>query len=291
MRTIKTHQYKDKILLLGFNSDLTEIKLSKGITIRKGTEEELNEIYDKIKYDNAKNQQFLVEYEYLESNESTFPKKLFRLLDDLNIFFKIFIEGETKVAYALRHLYSNGEFQSIGFVTNPKVRTYFLKDFFLDPSDSERIIKLWDKYQKQSENKTMQISLRRFLFSIEKHEHEDQIIDLIIAFEALFVRIKENKISQKMSERVAILLSEATNREKVFNFLRDAYNTRSQIVHGSSFELNSMNSKEKYLHLSGIVNTLSDLLNQCFYLKIVDFTEHSSDELIEELEKRLKTNS
>lgn len=36
-------QRKDKILLLGFNSELTELKLSDQIIIRKGTDIELEE--------------------------------------------------------------------------------------------------------------------------------------------------------------------------------------------------------------------------------------------------------
>jgi len=280
-------QRKDKILLLGFNSELTEIKLSDHIIIRKGTDHELREIYDRIKYDNLKNQQFIIEYEYTETNESTFPKKLFKLLDNLNLFFAIFLGGKTKVAYALRHIMLEGEYRQAGFTTNPKVSAHFSEEYFLKLEDSEKIKDYWKRYQLQSENQPIQIALRRYLFSIQKSELEDQVIDLMVAFEALLIKSNEGSISQKIATRCSKFLSGKYDHEKVYNTLREAYSLRSEIVHGSSVELNEMNSRERHIYLGKTIANLTELLRSCFYRKILEFTDLNSSEFIEELKREM----
>ncbi|AEA44128.1 HEPN domain-containing protein [Fluviicola taffensis] len=280
-------QRKDKILLLGFNSELTEIKLSDHIIIRKGADHELEEIYDRIKYDNLKTQQFIIEYEYTESNESTFPRKLFKLLDDLNLFFAIFLGGKTKVAYALRHIMSEGEYRQAGFTTNPKVSAHFSEEYFLKIEDSEKIKDYWKRYQLQSENQPIQIALRRYLFSIQKSEQEDQVIDLMIAFEALLVKNNEGSIKRNIATRCSKFLSTKYDREEVYNILIKAYELRSEIVHGSSVELNEMDSREKHAYLGKIIVNLSELLRSCLYRKILEFTNLNSSEFIEELKREI----
>jgi hypothetical protein len=280
-------QRKDKILLLGFNSDLNELKLSDQITIRKGTGLELEEIYRRIEYD-VKNQQFIIEYNYTESNESTFPRKLFKLLDDLNLFFTIFLGGRTKVANALRHIKFEGEYKQAGFTTNPKISAYFSEEYILKLEDSEKIKNWWERFQLQSDNQTMQIALRRYLFSIQKSEQEDQVIDLMIAFEALLIKNNEGSINESIATRCSKFLSHKYDQEEMYNILRKAYKLRSEIVHGSSFELNEMNSREKYIYLGKITANLSELLRSCFYRKILEFTDINSSEFIRTLKRMVR---
>lgn len=279
-------QRKDKILLLGFNSELTELKLSDQIIIRKGTDLELEEIYSRIEY-NVKNQQFIIEYNYTESNESTFPRKLFKLLDNLNLFFTIFLGGKTKVANALRHIKVEEEYKQAGFTTNPKVSAHFSEEYILKLEGSEKIKDCWERFQLQSENQPIQIALRRYLFSIQKSEQEDQVIDLMIAFEALLIKKKEGSINENIATRCSKFLSHKYDQEEMYNILRNAYNLRSEIVHGSSFELNEMNSREKYIYLSKTTANLSELLRSCLHRKILEFTDLNSSEFIRELKREI----
>ncbi|AEA42419.1 HEPN domain-containing protein [Fluviicola taffensis] len=283
---MKEIQRKDKILLLGFNSELTELKLSDQIIIRKGTDLELEEIYRRIEY-NVKNQQFIIEYNYTESNESTFPRKLFKLLDDLNLFFTIFLCGKTKVANALRHIKVEEEYKQAGFTTNPKVSAHFSEEYILKLEDSEKIKNYWKRYLLQSENQPIQIALRRYLFSIQKSEQEDQVIDLMIAFEALLVKNNEGSIKRNIATRCSKFLSDKYDREEVYNILSKAYELRSEIVHGSSGELNEMDSRGKHSYLGKTIANLSELLRSCFYRKILEFTDLNSSEFIEELKREI----
>lgn len=282
MKEPQTLNYKAIILLLGYKSEIDLIKLNDNITIRKGTNEELENIYERVP-DNCNNQQFIVEYNYSEEKPSTYHKKVYKLMDDLNIFFAIFFQGKTKVAYALRYTLLNNKFESIGFSTNTKTRTSFSEEFIMEKEDSERIMELWNKYQCQFNNEKMQIALRRYLFATQGVEQEDQIIDLMIAFEALLITGNTREIKKKIVSRCSKLVSQVYDREAVEDFLRKSYKLRSKIVHGSSVELYTMDSKEKYFHLSDIVNCLSELLVICFRKKITEFTNHSSINFIKEL--------
>lgn len=282
MKEPQTLNYKAIILLLGYKSEIDLIKLNDDITIRKGTNEELENIYERVP-DNYNNQQFIVEYNYSEEKPSTYHKKVYKLMDDLNIFFAIFFQGKTKVAYALRYTLLNNKFESIGFSTNTKTRTYFSEEFIMEKEDSERIMESWNKYQCQCNDEKMQIALRRYLFSTQGVEQEDQIIDLMIAFEALLISGK-NGGKEKIARRCSKLVSQKYDREKVHYFLIKAYKLRSEIVHGASIGLNAMNSKEKYLYLSNTVNSLSELLVFCFCMKTTVFTNLSSRDFIKELD-------
>lgn len=180
---------------------------------------------------------------------------------------------------------SEGEYRQAGFTTNPKVSAYFSDEYFLKIEDSEKIKDYWEKYQIQSDNQPIQIALRRYLFSIQKSEQEDQVIDLMIAFEALLIKNNERSIKQNIATRCSKFLSFKYDREEIYNFLRKAYELRSEIVHGASVELNEMNSREKHAYLGKIVVNLSELLRSCFYRKILEFTTLNSSEFIEELKR------
>lgn len=281
MKELIPLNYKAKILLLGYKSEIETIKLNDNITIRKGTNEELENIYERVP-DNYKNQQFIVEYDYSEE-QSTYHKKVYKLMDDLNLFFAIFFQGKTKVAYALRYTLLNNKFESIGFSTNTKTQTYFSEEFIMEKEDSERIMELWNKYQCQYNNEKMQIALRRYLFSTQGVEQEDQIIDLMIAFEALLIKGNAGGIKVKIAGRCAKLVSQKYDQEKVYDFLIEVYKLRSEIVHGASIKLNAMDSKEKYIYLNGTLKYLSELLVFCFLKKITEFTNLSSRDFIKDI--------
>lgn len=180
---------------------------------------------------------------------------------------------------------SEGEYRQAGFTTNPKVSAYFSDEYFLKTEDSEKIRDYWKRYLLQSENQPIQIALRRYLFSIQKSEQEDQVIDLMIAFEALLIKNKEGSIREKIAKRAAKFLRDQYVEEDVYNFLRKTYKLRSEIVHGASVKLNEMDSRGKHAYLGKIIVPLSELLRSCFYKKIMEFTNHNSSDFIEELKR------
>jgi hypothetical protein len=79
------------------------------------------------------------------------------------------------------------------------------------------------------------LASRRFSDARERVRTEDQILDLVIAAEALFGAGETQEVSYKVRLRAAAFLgSDATSRQRVFDEFKAAYDARSLIAHGGT---------------------------------------------------------
>lgn len=111
-------------------------------------------------------------------------------------------------------------------------------DYPLDFKEIPDLKKLVKKLQKIdfSKRKSLQLACKRFQRTYEEGNSEDQLIDLMIAFEALFLRGKKG-VSQR-GETIAVACSmllgkNEGEREEIRNSLKKAYSIRNSIVHGA----------------------------------------------------------
>jgi len=82
---------------------------------------------------------------------------------------------------------------------------------------------------------------------IEPYTPRDSFLDLMIALENLFLKKTHQELSYKLSIRMAYILGvDKKDRINIFNFMRDAYNLRSKILHGEKSD--KLNNK-KFLEL------------------------------------------
>lgn len=104
------------------------------------------------------------------------------------------------------------------------------------------------------------IAVRRFSSAVEKFDKEDQVIDFLIGFEALFFKHGETaEQTHKISVRVARLLeSNFEERKKMFKEMQDIYRIRSMIVHGDEPSFN----KSDFENLHDVTSRASDLLRK-----------------------------
>lgn len=113
----------------------------------------------------------------------------------------------------------------------------------------------------------LNVAIRRFSQSNERTNIEDKIIDLMIAAEALFLSSGGSftgELKYRLSHRAAMFIEgDVENQRYVFDFMKDAYDVRSKIVHGDKLKLpkkpdgsmyNSLgefcNNLEKYMRIS-----------------------------------------
>ncbi|MDA5107245.1 HEPN domain-containing protein [Brevibacillus thermoruber] len=102
------------------------------------------------------------------------------------------------------------------------------KKFRFDERTEEIFLSLiWDKPA------LPQLAVRRYALSLEKKSLEDQLLDLWIALESLFVPDgKKGEITYKLRLRMAYYFGETfAERERVAQFVKRSYNHRSEIVH------------------------------------------------------------
>jgi hypothetical protein len=78
------------------------------------------------------------------------------------------------------------------------------------------------------------VALRRFYLAKLRDGDDDRILDLMIAAEALFLNDAQGELSFRLATRAALFLADTReHRVEVYRAMRDAYDKRSQIVHGA----------------------------------------------------------
>jgi hypothetical protein len=110
----------------------------------------------------------------------------------------------------------------------------------------------------------LEIALKRFNFAHERMSLEDKLIDIMIGFETLYSD-SNTEIRYKISLRTAILIGENLDQRKIiFRIMQEAYNMRSDLVHGRKLEgkvsVSEPVNKEFTMHefVDFIKNYLSD---------------------------------
>jgi len=126
---------------------------------------------------------------------------------------------------------------------NPQTPVGWMK-YVLDFEEIPDLKKLLKKIQKVdfSERKSLGLACKRFQRAYEESDVEDQLIDLMIAFEALFLKGKKS-MSQR-GEVIAVACSillgrNEKEREEIRNSLTKAYSMRNSIVHGAEYKKES----------------------------------------------------
>jgi len=118
---------------------------------------------------------------------------------------------------------------------------YFGLNYTLNFDDIPTLKNLVRKLQGTdfSKHKRLYLACKRFQRAYEEEDPEDQIIDLMIAFEALFVRkdIKGAWPKQKIASACSNLLGKnEKEKEEIKNILSEAYSIRNHIVHGAKYQ-------------------------------------------------------
>ncbi|MFQ5909406.1 MAG: hypothetical protein ACE5IJ_01640 [Thermoplasmata archaeon] len=100
----------------------------------------------------------------------------------------------------------------------------------------------------------LSIAISRFNDGYERRKLQDRLIDYMIAFEALLYKKGERgEFRHKLAVRTARLLAEDRGeRDRIAKEMRDFYDRRSQIVHGTktSFDRKFVDKVEGYLRRS-----------------------------------------
>lgn len=124
-----------------------------------------------------------------------------------------------------------------------------------------------------SERKSLYLACKRFQRAYEDVDAEDRLIDLMIAFEALFLKGKKDGPKGKpIAVACSNLLGKnEEERKKIKQTLAEAYLIRNSIVHGSEYPRIESDDKEEVYF-----DTLSDLVS-----KVEDYLRESIKKLFD----------
>jgi len=115
------------------------------------------------------------------------------------------------------------------------------------------------------------MSIRRFRTGINRTSLEDKIIDFITSLESLYSS-GSGDLTRKLSQRGSMILAKTEEERGFFyNFLKNAYNFRSGLVHGEG-ERDVMVDGKK-ISIEEICSKLEDMTRESIkkYLKLIKY--------------------
>jgi hypothetical protein len=129
--------------------------------------------------------------------------------------------------------------------------------YVLADEDVGRFREFWSAFDKVRARPAIQGALRRFGFAADRVLPDDEIVDLMIAAESLFLsnigKRDRGEMRFRLSTRAASLLGTTLDdRLRIFKFMRGAYDARSAIVHGSapsSDDLRNLDGERAPIHV------------------------------------------
>jgi hypothetical protein len=105
-------------------------------------------------------------------------------------------------------------------------------DYTLAPQDVPDLVALLSA-RWPTVHTRVHIALTRFEYAYERARREDELIDLWVALEALFLRRGDQELSYRAALRVAHFIEASGDaRERVFEQVKRSYGDRSKVVHG-----------------------------------------------------------
>ena len=177
-------------------------------------------------------------YEYsVEENNMNPPDKTSKRIENLVKTFRLYKSGNVRnYFYILVPSEFTGGYMTNGYITPGGFLNYHfssseIKDFL----EFQKILTTLIPNEWNKDNRYIEIAIRYFNFANERDSNEDKMVDYIIALEALYLNGDHGEFTYRLAHRAASMLGSTFDRRRVtFEKVKDAYNLRSKIVHGSS---------------------------------------------------------
>ncbi|WP_311170628.1 HEPN domain-containing protein [Halobellus ordinarius] len=237
-------KYRGTALLSGFEMEPEELELGSDLKMREIGEDEKRDL---LRYGRAYRTQtpggyYVIEKTYTVnkfegSRRGPATESFHNLILGLRLFD---IEGDVGyTAYTVEpqspfHIEANP--RAVGHVT-----PIYGKPYQLQEDNAEDFVEFWRKIGKylSSPPESYRIAIDKFSTSFNRTNENDRLLDSVIALEAIYLKSTETQeMSYRLSQRGALLLGNTKDEAKeIQSTLRDAYNHRSSLVHGSSTDV------------------------------------------------------
>ncbi|HDH27704.1 MAG TPA: hypothetical protein ENH13_01075 [Euryarchaeota archaeon] len=133
------------------------------------------------------------------------------------------------------------------------------EQYKLTKDEIPKFQKFWESFRSKKISRKVRVALNRFNYLYERKNPVDNIIDCMIAMEALFGN--KDRISMMVSLKTAFLLGKNENQvEEIFTYIRKAYDLRSDIVHGRKIRVPIKLKDKEYKDLREFSLKIQELL-------------------------------
>ena len=288
----------------GFYSNVERIELEKGLFIQRISLNEREELFSSASFLSRFTRRKLLINEYwlineYVPNEETINEYAQFIEEEFLKFLRIFKNGTIGIHHNKSELkYWNPDYLFYSGLSS-QLFTHVVGNgnYIIKKDEKNQFIDLWTKYRKIdfSRDGALNIAIKRFNDSFTRRDVEDRIIDLMIAFEALFLKEDEKmELTFKLALRTAIFLkNKDVEGDNLFNFMKVAYNTRSNIIHGVKTKdkikvkksINVGEYDEFTLH--EFLNKLEDVFRKSLLKYIEEFNNYQINELIDSIDQKI----
>lgn len=265
--------------LLHFGSKLDAIELNEGLTIRKISEEERKTFPRLAKgldltWIQMEDFEYAIEYNYVQkksigdSARISINDTVVNLLNRLVSVMRLFGEGSLGfVSTIWKPMLRTGIMGGGMFSSFPPEITYGRK-YELDEGKASSFQTFWhmEKWNmlETTENKNLNLALRRFNSAYTRRSNDDKLIDYAIAYEALFS--KSSKDGDSLTHKLALRFSRLVEndfekRKEYFAAMKTLYGKRSRVVHGDPTPVASATVEEIGRHMRKAINAYLDQFN------------------------------
>jgi hypothetical protein len=121
------------------------------------------------------------------------------------------------------------------FIRDPRFEGF--DEWPINQSETTAIVEAWKVLRQPSFPKTLVLPLRRLSYRARRPEAEDELIDVMIAAEALY--FSDQEVNTELGFRLAVRAAAfcdpqalSMTKREVFDLMKTAYGARSKIVHG-----------------------------------------------------------
>jgi hypothetical protein len=145
-------------------------------------------------------------------------------------------------------------------------RRQLARSLELNGSKADEFLDVWVRLSRPNMNKALALALRRLSYQAARERLEDELVDILVAAEALYLSdAGYNELSFRLALRAAAFCEPdqlAMSRRDVFETMRSAYNVRSKIVHGDSPKGGDLMVGGAVVSLPEFVQAIEDILRQ-----------------------------
>jgi hypothetical protein len=147
----------------------------------------------------------------------------------------------------------------------------------LDTSMVAELIKAWDQLRRPGQHKSIGLALRRLSYQAGRERIEDELVDILVAAEALYLSdVGHEELGFRLALRAAALSDPSKlgmTRREVFDTTKNAYKVRSKIVHGDVPRAADLNVKGAPVALTDFVQVIENIVRQA----LREAVEHDAD--------------
>ena len=246
--------FVDSVKLYNFESEVGEIVLEDGLRIKKKIppigQNQFDEHFNHS-YANFSKSNYLLEREFYSrkevgNTEDVDNKDIEKQLSETSDLFDLVIVTLRvfKTSAVFRDHRTESELITFHPHGGRTIRSPFFENTVIGKKceiKSEDIIEIKNIFEfiKNEKESRFIVAQRRLADGLTRKAFEDKLIDYMIGLEALYLPDGNQELSFRLSLRVAFLLAYSSDdRKKLFSFIKEMYKTRSNIVHGSKYELN-----------------------------------------------------